>query len=202
MDTVAFHESLRTVVKRGLAARHPEIGLRDEKRKELRGTEHADEPSVRALHRKGGFAARLKRLQGLHERKRGVDHRHGGVHQVLDAHVHVAAHADRLQLEVVEYPAGARGEPPRANRLDVREPHAPPEIGKRKGAHHRIDVGVPMAADPGLHQAPAPETEPMILTIGRNIAMTIVPTTTARTMIRAGSIAAVMPATALSTSSS
>ena len=52
------------------------------------------------------------------------------------------------------------------------------------------------------HQAPAPETEPMILTIGRNIAMTIVPTTTARTMIRAGSIAAVMPATALSTSSS
>ena len=53
-----------------------------------------------------------------------------------------------------------------------------------------------------LPQAPAPETEPMILTIGRNIAMTIVPTTTASTMMSAGSIAAVMPATALSTSSS
>ena len=52
------------------------------------------------------------------------------------------------------------------------------------------------------NQPPAPETEPMILIIGRNMATTIVPTTTARTMISAGSIAAVMPATALSTSSS
>ena len=46
------------------------------------------------------------------------------------------------------------------------------------------------------HQPAAPETEPMILTIGKNIAMTIVPTTTAKTMMSAGSIAAVMPATA------
>ena len=42
----------------------------------------------------------------------------------------------------------------------------------------------------------------MILIIGRNMAMTIVPTTTARKMISAGSMAAVRPATALSTSSS
>ena len=50
--------------------------------------------------------------------------------------------------------------------------------------------------------APPEDTEPMILTMGRNIATTMVPTTTASTMISAGSIAAVMPATALSTSSS
>ena len=52
-------------------------------------------------------------------------------------------------------------------------------------------------------QPPAPcATLPMIETIGRNMAITIVPTTTASTMMSAGSIAAVRPATALSTSSS
>ena len=35
---------------------------------------------------------------------------------------------------MIEDPAGARGQAPRANRLDVREPRAPPEVGEETGA--------------------------------------------------------------------
>ena len=100
----------------------------------------------------------------------------------------------------------------RPGRLGAEEPgeaaqgeRQPPRGGGKSGGggkrrHHGGDAKALRCER--RHQPAPPETELMILTIGRNMAMTIVPTTSASTMMSAGSMAAVMPATALSTSSS
>ena len=151
VDTVVFGEDLAALVKRRLPDGYRKIGLFDEEREKLCGREHPDELPGRVLHRKRRLAGLFERPKRVDKRLTGVDHGDRRIDEIPDSHIDVALRPDALEMKMLEHPLCTRRKSPRAYRLDVAHPGAPPQVGKRIRAHDRVDVRIPVSTDVCFH---------------------------------------------------